>query len=82
MGVGGEVSENIRASLVYVAGLATAKLSWPSVVGKTYRISSAASIGAAFAPRGQIASAPGATTTAIDVPVSGLQRLFRVDVVP
>lgn len=81
-GGGGEVPENIRASVVYVSGQSTAKLSWPSVVGKTYRISSAASIDAAFAPWGEIGSAPGATATSIDVPLSGLQRLFRVDVVP
>ncbi len=79
---GGEVPGNVRASVVHVAGEATAKLSWPSVVGRTYRVSSAASIDAAFAPWGEIPSAPGATTTSIDVPLSGLQRLFRVDVVP
>jgi type VI secretion system secreted protein Hcp len=75
------VDEGLRASITYTAGEPTASLSWSSVPGKKYRVSSATVLGESFRTWADFPASTGTTTTVL-VPAASLAEFFRVEVLP
>lgn len=71
-----------RATITYAAGEPTASLSWSSVPGKKYRVSSATVLGESFRTWADFPAASTGTTTTVLVPAASLAEFFRVEVLP
>ncbi len=71
----------LRTFITYSAGEPTASLSWTSVPGKKYRVSSASALGESFRTWADFPASEGTTTTVL-VPAASISEFFRVEVLP
>ena len=77
----GIVDSIARSSITYSAGDATAKLSWSSIPGRSYRVFSADSLDRPFRVWTDFRASDGDTTLII-VPAASLMQVFRVEALP